>query len=199
VSGDPSADAELVTRLRGGDESAFTVLVRRYHPQLVRLARTYVSRIDLAEDVAQETWLALINGLDGFEERSTLQTWIFRICANRAKTAGQRERRTVPVDTSTEDMSDRFTAQGSWATPPQPWAHDLGERLDDEQLLEAVRRAILSLPDLQRQVMTLHDVEGLTPKEVCEVLEIGESHRRVLLHRARLGVRVRIAAPAIGR
>ena len=190
VSGD--ADSELVARLRAGDPLAFTLVVRRYHPQLVRLARTYVSRTELAEDVAQETWLAMLDGLDRFEQRSTLRTWVFGICINKAKTAGQKEQRSVPVDTSTDEMSDRFTAQGSWAIPPQSWAHEVGERRDDEQLLKAVRHAILSLPDLQRQVMTLRDVEGLSPREVCEVLDISEPYQRVALHRARMGVRDRL-------
>jgi RNA polymerase sigma-70 factor (ECF subfamily) len=185
-----SDDAELLGRLSGGDEAAFTELVTRYHPQLVRFARTYVSRPELAEDVAQETWIAALRGLDKFEGRSSLRTWLFRICANRARTAGQTDKRTIPVDN--DPILEQFAPDGSWISPPQAWAHEIAGHVDDADLVRAVHAAILELPDMQRQVVTLRDVQGLTAQEVCDVLTISDANQRVLLHRGRTGVRDRL-------
>jgi RNA polymerase sigma-70 factor (ECF subfamily) len=187
-----ATDRDLLERLARGDESAFAELVRAYHPSLVRLAGTFVGRRDLAEDVAQETWVAALRGLDRFEGRSSLRTWLFQICANRARSIGSREDRVVPLDpVALAERSDAFAADGSWAEPPQPWP-----ALDEAELVTAIRRAIEELPPSQRQVVTLRDVEGLAATDVCDVLGLTEANQRVLLHRGRFRVR-QILAEAV--
>ena len=178
-------DVELLDRLRGGDEKAFAEMVERYHPRLVRFAWTFVSSRQTAEDVAQDTWVAVIRGVERFEGRSSFATWLYGICANRAKTRGGSDARAVPVGTGGATVSrDRFDAAGGWIDPPEPWG-DVDDRLSAESLAPLVRAAIGDLPDLQRQVVTFRDVEGLTSRETCEVLSISEANQRVLLHRAR--------------
>lgn len=187
-----ATDAELLASVQAGDESAFTELVERYHGRLVRLAGTFVGRRDLVEDAAQETWVAVVRGLERFEGRSSFKTWLFQICANRARSLAVREQRIVPVEDVTS-VSDQpaFAADGSWAIPPEPWAYDADDRTE---LLATVRSAIQDLPWRQLQVITLRDVEGLSAQEVCEVLVLSESNQRVLLHRARVRVRAAVAA-----
>jgi RNA polymerase sigma-70 factor, ECF subfamily len=183
------ADSELLPLLLAGDEAAFCEVVERYHRRLVRFAATFVHDRGAAEDVAQETWLAVLRGIEKFEGRSSLQTWLFGICANRARTAYTRDARVVPVDDIEPTVDPaRFDALGSWATPPELWS-DVDSRLDAEALVPVVRAAIEALPDQQRQVVTLRDVEGLTSKDVCMVLAITEINQRVLLHRGRARVR----------
>jgi RNA polymerase sigma-70 factor, ECF subfamily len=184
-----NTDAGLVRRLMAGEEAAFAELVDRYHTRLIRFAVSFVGDWSAAEDVVQETWVAVLRGVDRFEGRSSLRTWLFGICANRARTAYTRRVRTVPFDTdgSTVDGS-RFDRSGGWAVPPEPWT-EVDARLDAGALLPLVRAAIEDLPDSQRQVVTLRDVEGLTSKDVCEVLSISDVNQRVLLHRGRARVR----------
>jgi RNA polymerase sigma-70 factor (ECF subfamily) len=192
---DSDSDVAALTRLQAGDESAFRSLVERYHTRLVRFAGSYVSRNDLAEDVAQETWIAVLRGVDRFEGRSSFATWLFQICANRARSIAQREHRTIPAaDVSV--LSDRpvFSADGSWAAPPDAWSAEVEAMADDAALLVAVHEAILGLPSAQRQVITLRDVEGLTAQEACDVMMISSVNQRVLLHRARLQVRTVLAS-----
>lgn len=195
-------DLALVARLRGRDESAFRELIERYHLSLVRMARHYVSSQQAAEDVAQETWLGVLQGIERFEGRSSLKTWIFRIMMNRARTRATREGRSVPFAALAGwDMGDdepavgpeRFTESGRfaghWASRPQSW-----ETVPEEQLLaretrERLQQAIDALPPGQRSVITLRDVEGWGSSEVCNILAISESNQRVLLHRARSRVR----------
>ena len=183
--------------MRDGDEAAFTELVERYHPRLIRLAGTFVGGRDLMEDIAQETWLAVVRGVDRFEGRSSFRTWLFQICANRARSIAVRENRIVPVQDVTR-LADQplFAGDGSWQTPPDRWA--VGER-DQADLLAAVQAAILGLPSSQRQVITLRDVEGLTAAEVCEVLMLTGGNQRVLLHRARLHVRSELGRAVVAR
>jgi RNA polymerase sigma-70 factor (ECF subfamily) len=185
--GDDQAD--LVRRLQAGDESAFVEIVEAYHPRLLRFATGLVGTREAAEDVVQDTWLAVIRGVERFEGRASLQTWLFQICANRARTAWGRQQRTQPVDLSgpTVDPS-RFGADRAWVAPPTPW-DDVDDRLAADAMVPLVRTAIEELPDLQRQVVTLRDVEGLTSKDVCAVLSISEANQRVLLHRGRAKVR----------
>ncbi|GAC1382216.1 MAG: sigma-70 family RNA polymerase sigma factor [Marmoricola sp.] len=177
----------MLALVRAGDEAAFTELVERYHPRLIRLAGTFVGGRDLVEDVAQETWLAVLRGVDAFEGRSSFKTWLFQICANRARSIAVREQRIVPVEDVTL-IADQpvFAADGSWQEPPHPWATDALDRAD---LVAAVQAAIRELPFTQRQVITLRDVEGLSAEEVCAVLVLTDANQRVLLHRARLRVR----------
>ena len=183
------ADSALLQRLLAGEEAAFAVLVDRFHTRLIRFAVSFVGDWSAAEDVVQETWIAVFRGVEKFEGRSSLHAWLFGICANRARTAYSRRARTVSMDMdgATVDRS-RFDRSGSWAVPPEPWP-EVDARLDADALLPLVRAAIDDLPDLQRQVVTLRDVEGLTSKDACQVLSISEANQRVLLHRGRARVR----------
>jgi RNA polymerase sigma-70 factor (ECF subfamily) len=190
-----SDDHQLVRRLRAGDEAAFMELVSMYDLPLRRLARTFVRTDALADDVVQETWLAVISGIDRFEERSSLKTWLFRILANRARTRAVREARQVPFSSleGGEDGPsvdpDAFAADGAWAQPPeQP-----DERLLAGELRGRLSAAIEMLPEQQRTVITLRDVVGLDGPEVADLLGISEGNQRVILHRARSRVRAELA------
>jgi RNA polymerase sigma-70 factor (ECF subfamily) len=199
----PLHDASLVAALRRGDEAAFVGLVEQYQSSLLRLARLYVSDGAAAEDVVQETWLGLLRGLDRFEGRASLKTWLFRILVNRARTRAVRDARTSPfstlVELETETVESaldpaRFRPAddprwpGHWLLPPSP--DDLPEqRLLCEELTEEVRAAVAGLPPAQREVVTLRDIEGWTAEEVCRLLELSEANQRVLLHRGRSKVR----------
>jgi RNA polymerase sigma-70 factor, ECF subfamily len=179
-------EEEMLASLRLGDADAFSVLVERHHRRLLGLAQSVVTRRELAEEVVQETWLAVIRGLDGFEGRSSLQTWIYRICLNRARTAMGKEYRTAVFDAQDSDAeSTWFTPGGAWATPVEPWPDAADARLDAAALVPRLREAIFQLPESQRLVVTLRDVEGLSCSEVCDVLSISEANERVLLHRGR--------------
>lgn len=178
----------MVERLRAGDEAAFAELVRTYHPGLVRLAATFVPSPAMAEEVAQETWVGVVRGIGRFEGRSSLKTWIYTILVNRARTAGAREPRTVSLSAGDDPLEGRFTG-GSWAEPVTAWDEGIEDRLDAPELAERVRAAMASLPEVQRQVVTLRDVEGLSSGEVCELLGLTEGNQRVLLHRARTKLR----------
>jgi RNA polymerase sigma-70 factor (ECF subfamily) len=192
-------DEDLLARLAIGDESAFTDLIERYHGRLLRLAGSFVPRREIAEDVVQETWIAVLNGIGGLERRSAFRSWLFQICANKAKSAAAREQRIVPVDPADlESDSDDFATDGSWAAPPRRWADQLSGQTEHSPLIEQVHQAIDSLPAGQRQVVTLRDVEGLSASEVSALLSITDVNQRVLLHRARTQVR-RTIARSVGR
>ena len=199
LAGD-TEDAALVAALRAGDEAAFRGLVTRHHAAMVRLARVSVSSQAVAEEVVQDTWLAVIKGIDGFEGRSSLKSWIFAILVNRARSRGVREQRIVPMsslggegdDGPTVD-ADRFNPAGRrwaghWCSPPVPWEGP-SERLMAKETLAVVAEAIRRLPERQRAVVSLRDVEGWSSEEVCALLEISEGNQRVLLHRGRARVR----------
>ncbi|HEY6652817.1 MAG TPA: RNA polymerase sigma factor [Solirubrobacterales bacterium] len=192
-------DHELVQRLRDGDESAFVELIDRYGATMLRVAQMYVRDRASAEEVVQETWLAVLNGIDRFEERSSLKTWLFRILTNRAKTRGQRDGRMVPFSalagaSDEPDPSvdpDRFFGPdsphpGAWAAPPVAWPQ---EKLLESETLAVIGMAIDELPEAQRDVILLRDVDGWTPMEVSDALGITDGNQRVLLHRARSRVR----------
>jgi RNA polymerase sigma-70 factor, ECF subfamily len=192
-------DRRLVEGLRAGNEAVYAELLRRWSPSLLRVARMYVRDRAVAEEVVQETWLAVLNGIDRFEGRSSLKTWLFRILTNRAKTRGQRDGRMVPFsslagsDEGDEPAvdADRFLGPdaaepGAWAAPPRAWPQD---RILQKETLGVIQTAIEELPDAQREVIRLRDVEGWTPMEVAEALEITDGNQRVLLHRARSKVR----------
>jgi RNA polymerase sigma-70 factor, ECF subfamily len=196
----PRSEAELVVRLRAGDEDAFVELVDRYHSRLIRLAGSFVARAETAEDAAQETWLALLNGIDGFEARSSLRTWLFQICVNRARSIGEREHRTVPAEHVVAAVdSEQFTPTGAWTSPPTPWPEALDAASDDADLVAVIRDAITRLPGMQRLVVTMRDLDGLTATEVCQVLSISAANQRVLLHRGRELVRAGIDKVAMSR
>ena len=198
-----SDDLDLVQRLRAGDERAFMTLVERYQPAMLRIARMYVSTGAVAEEVVQDAWLGVLKGLDGFEGRASLRTWIFRILVNIAKSRGAREARSVPfssVWTPDPDAEpavelDRFLPEsherwpGHWVSPPAAWETVPEQRLLSTETIRRVVEAIDGLPGNQREVIRLRDVLGWSSQEVCNALDLSETNQRVLLHRARAKVR----------
>jgi RNA polymerase sigma-70 factor (ECF subfamily) len=189
----PANEAELIRRLRAGDEDAFKALVDRHHASMVRLARSHVRSDAVAEEVAQEAWLGLLRGLEGFEGRSSLRTWLLRIVVNRAISTGIRERVHLPVrDGELEDEQGRFSQDGWWVTPPAHWADEALDRIVAPQLAGRIKEFIRELPDAQQAVVTLRDVEGLSSEQVCSILGISEGNQRVLLHRGRSRLRSRL-------
>jgi RNA polymerase sigma-70 factor (ECF subfamily) len=189
-------DALLVAALRAGDEGAFASLLDRYYDTMLRVARMHVATREAAEDVVQETMLGVIQGIDRFEGRSSLRTWMFRILVNRAKTRGEREGRTRPFSSLATELDgddpavdpDRFVANGRWAgfwsAPPS--AHHVPEaRVLAAEAGDRLVAAIEALPPNQRAVLTLRDVQGFSAAEVCDLLDLSEANQRVLLHRAR--------------
>lgn len=192
-------ERELLSKLRARDGAAFRALVNRYHASFVRVARTFVASDAVAQEVAQEAWLKIIEGLDAFEGRSSLKTWMFTIVSNRAKTRGVREKRSVPwssiePDDPTVDPT-RFDERGMWSRPPAAWGEDSPERAAmRSQSLDLLAGEIERLPEQQRLVVTLRDLHGFDADEVCNILEISETNQRVLLHRARARLRAAIEA-----
>jgi RNA polymerase sigma-70 factor (ECF subfamily) len=182
-------DAALVDRLRDGDESAFVTLVGRYHEPMVRLARSIVSNQAVAEEAVQDTWLGVVRGIERFEGRSSFKTWLFRILVNRARTAGAREERSVPLDAEHAVDPAHFDAYGQWAEPVQRWGQELDDRLESAVWAPILRSALEQLPARQRTVVVLRDVEGLSSDEVCSVLGISGGNQRILLHRGRSRMR----------
>jgi RNA polymerase sigma-70 factor (ECF subfamily) len=187
-------DQALLARLRAGDEAAFEALVARHDGALRRVARTFVRTDSAADDVVQETWLGVVRGLNDFEGRSSLRTWIFRILVNRARTRGVRDARSLPFSSLEEE--DRpavdpgaFAADGRWTSAPPRLDGDPETGLLSAELREHLLRAVDALSHDQRAVITLRDLVGLSAPEVCELLELGEVNQRVLLHRARARVR----------
>lgn len=188
------ADAELLVRLRAGDEAAFGELVDRYDGQLRRFARTFVRTDAQAADVVGETWLAVIDGLDRFEGRSSLKTWLFRIVANRARTRAVREARSVPFASFETDEGptvdpSAFTQVGGWVSQPA----SPEEAALSQELRGRIAQVVETLPEQQRRVILLRDVAGLEGPDVAEALGISEGNQRVLLHRARSKVRSELA------
>jgi RNA polymerase sigma-70 factor, ECF subfamily len=169
-------------------------LVEKYGPSLLRVAQLFVPSRAVAEEVVSETWLAVVTGLERFEERSSLKTWLFSILTNKAKTRGQREARTVPFSSFVGDGDeegtavevDRFARDGHWTAPPRGVPE---ERLLAGETRRVIEGAIAALPANQRSVITLRDVEGLSAEEARNVLGVSETNQRVLLHRARAKVR----------
>ncbi len=196
-------DLRLVEGLRRGDESVFAMLVADYYSTMLRVASIYVSDRPIAEEVVQETWIAVLKGIGRFEGRSSIKTWIFRILTNRAKTRAQREGRYVPLPTGDLELEadepavalERFRPADDpkwphgWLNFPVPWDEIPEERLLSQETLAYIQRAIDALPPNQREVITLRDVQGWDSGEVCNVLGISETNQRVLLHRARSKVR----------
>ncbi len=193
----------LVSALRAGDEAAFGFLIDTYYGPLLRLAMAHVPSRAVAEEVVQETWQGVLESLPRFEGRSSLKTWMFRILTNRAKTRGQRERRYESMDSGDGqgDGNDegwrepeRFIQAGSltghWSSLPSMWDEETPEKLLlSKESRALVQQAISALPPVQRQVITLRDIDELDSKEVCNILEVTETNQRVLLHRARSRVR----------
>jgi RNA polymerase sigma-70 factor (ECF subfamily) len=194
-------DEQLLAALRRGDEGAFSELVDRHQAALIRVARAYVHDPAIAEEVTQETWLAVLEGIHGFGGRSSLKTWIFAILCNRAKTRAARERRELPLSALADGDGpavalERFLPADhpryplNWARPPDPWPD---ERLITRETIARVRLAVRMLPPAQQVVLGLRDVEGWQAAEVCDALAITAANERVLLHRARSRVRRELA------
>ena len=179
-------DAELLGRLRAGDEQTFVALVERYNGSMLRLAASFVPSRAVAEEVVQDTWLAVLRGLPAFQGRASLRTWMFTILVNRARTTGTREQRTIPVaDAGPVVDASRFGPEGAWSAPPEHWIEEAEDRIEAEKLGGLLKTAIDGLPGRQREVVLLRDVEGMSSAEVCDVLAISEANQRVLLHRGR--------------
>jgi RNA polymerase sigma-70 factor (ECF subfamily) len=197
----PSADeAELVARLRAGDEEAFESLVTRYYGTMLAVARSHVRSRAVAEEVVQEAWLGFLQSLDRFEGRSSLKTWILAILVNKAKTRGVREARSVPFASLAPEGDepavdpDRFRGPedafpGHWKAYPGDWGALPAATVEDRETLAVAMRAIAELPPAQRAVIGMRDVAGCPAEEVCEALGVSEGNQRVLLHRARSRVR----------
>lgn len=197
-------EAALIEAIRRRDELAFVELVRCYQAPLLRLARVYARSRALAEEIVQDAWLGVLQGIDRFESRSSFKTWLFRILVNRARTRAQREGRMVPFSALADPSGDAAEASvpeerflgadhpewpHHWAVPPKAWGSSPEGQLLTRETLELIDEAIAVLPPSQREVITLRDVQGWTAEEVCNVLEITETNQRVLLHRARSRVR----------
>jgi RNA polymerase sigma-70 factor (ECF subfamily) len=197
-------EQRLVARLRAGDEQAFLEVVELYSPSLLRVALLFVATRAVAEEVVQETWLAVLAGIDRFEGRSSFKTWLFRILTNRAKTRAVREARSVPfsalagaeagrdepaVDPDRFLPADHPRWPGHWAASPRSWADTPEQRLLGAETQRVIRESIEGLPPVQRAVITLRDIEGFESDEVCNALDLSDGNQRVLLHRARSRVR----------
>jgi RNA polymerase sigma-70 factor (ECF subfamily) len=187
-------DHALVERLRAGDEDAFRALVDRHDGALRRVALTFVRTPSAAEEVVQETWLGVVRGLKGFEGRSTLRTWIFRILVNRARSRAIRDARSIPFSTLEDDdrpavEPSAFAADGRWTSAPPRLDCDPETNLLSTELREHLLDTIDTLSPTQKAVITLRDLVGLPADEVCDLLELSAANQRVLLHRARARVR----------
>ena len=186
-------DVDLLDRLRAGDESAFATLVQRYQARMLRLAESTVGSRAVAEEVVQDTWLAVVRGVVRFEGRSSLKTWLFSILLNRARSAGGREQRAGTPDPG-GSVEERFDATGAWAEPPEPWSDRADERVVAERLARRLPALLGELPEMQRQVVLLRDMEGLGAGEVAALVGVSDGHQRVLLHRGRSRLRQLLAS-----
>ena len=207
-SGTGAHDQEFVARLRRGDEAAFRELVGEYQGRLARLARSFCRNDSVIEEAVQETWLAVIKGIHGFEGRAPLQSWIFSILVNHARKLAVREHRhdgvgqgVAPASASHEDAEDGDQREpgmgpnGRWETPPTPWGLENPESVFlSQETLRVIEQAIEAMPEAQRRVVVLRDVEGLPAEEVCNILGVSGTNERVLLHRGRAKVRTALDA-----
>jgi len=194
------SDEQIVAALRAGDERTFRELFARSYPMMKRVARGYVASDAVAEEIVQDTWMAIITGIERFEGRSALGTWMFSILTNQAKTHCARERRALPfasvAPTDVEEpavdpgrfQKDDEAWPGHWATPPRPWQKP-ERRLLSLEARDQLKEALAGLPERQRAIVVLRDVEGLSAEEVCELLELSQENQRVLLHRGRSRLR----------
>lgn len=197
-------ETRLIRAIRAGDEAAFAQLVDRYSADLLRLARAHTDDVDLAEDAVQDAWIAVLRGIDRFEGRSSLRTWIGRIFLRRLFTKLEGERRYIGLSRLAETEvsgpepavpAERFLSAdhekwpGHWKLPPASWGQSPEDQLLSREMQEMIGRAIAALPIAQRQVIALRDVGGWSAAEVCDILELTEANQRVLLHRARSRVR----------
>jgi RNA polymerase sigma-70 factor (ECF subfamily) len=188
-----AAEADLAARARDGDEAAFVALAGRHQSSMLRLASTFVPSTAIAEEVVQDTWIAVLRGIDGFDGRASFRTWLLAILVNRAKSTGMSEARSLPIgDAGPAVDGSRFDASGAWAAPPRHWIEESEDRLLASGLRPRLESALRRLPPRQRAIVILRDVDGLTSDEVCRVLEISAGNQRVLLHRARSHLRAAV-------
>jgi RNA polymerase sigma-70 factor, ECF subfamily len=200
VSSETTSDEAIVAALRAGDERIFRELFARTYPMMKRVARGYVGSDAVADEIVQDTWMAIVTGIDRFEGRSALGTWMFSILTNQAKTHSARERRAVPFSSvAPADVEgpavdpDRFQKDdeafpGHWATPPRPWQKP-ERRLLSLEARDQLKQALAQLPERQRLIVVLRDVEGLSAEEVRKLLDLSPENQRVLLHRGRSRLR----------
>jgi RNA polymerase sigma-70 factor (ECF subfamily) len=197
------AEDELVAALRAGDEAAFATLVAGWSRPMLLLARGFVSTEASAQEVVQETWLAVVRGLDRFEGRSSLRTWVYRILVNQAKSRGVQEQRVIPWSSLSGDDAgptvDPLTFEvdgdypGHWRSLPPAWRSPEDHAVEAE-VRDHLRAAFEALPERQRIVVTLRDVVGCSAEEVCDLLEVSAANQRVLLHRGRAAARAALTA-----
>ena len=199
-------DTALVARMLAGDESAFTHMVDTHHGAMFRLAMVFTKDRGAAEEVTQETWLAVVDGLDRFESRSSLKTWLFNILVNKARTRAKRDARMV----ATADFSEatiagqrsvddsRFDTRNHWSHPPLEWTISPEDHLMTRQLAQVIKDAIEALPANQRVVVTLRDIEGMSARQTCDLLELSDGNHRVLLHRGRAALRLAVESYLTG-
>jgi RNA polymerase sigma-70 factor, ECF subfamily len=203
----PEDEHALLAALRAHDEGAFAALVQQHGPAMLRVAASFVPTAAVAEEVVQDTWLAVLHGLDGFRGEASLRTWIFRILVNRARSSGVRERRMIPFSASVRPEQgaaaavdpDRFLPvghrwAGHWASPPTPWDERPETWTDAVETFEVVHTALAGLPDQQRAVVELRDIQGWPSEEVCYALDVSRANQRVLLHRGRSQLRAALEA-----
>jgi RNA polymerase sigma-70 factor (ECF subfamily) len=189
------ADDEFLAALRAGDEAAIARLVTRHHGAMVRAAMTYVRDRDTAEEVVQEAWLAIVRGVDRFEGRSSLATWMYRIVTYQARSRATREPRAIPLSAFEGAAGEptvepsRFAPGGHWSDAPRYWGPDASTRLLEREAQEVIAATLEELPPAQRTVITMRDIAGLEAHEVCAALDVSPGNQRVLLHRARARVR----------
>jgi RNA polymerase sigma-70 factor (ECF subfamily) len=200
-------ESALIAALRAGDESAFVTLLERYNASMIRVARIYVRDRSIAEEVAQEAWLGVLRGLGGFQARSSLKTWIFRIVLNCARARADREQRSIPFSAAGEALvqgadpavdASRFRGpddpyHGGWVSFPPSWGQAPEQRVLSNEVRQLIGAAVDQLPPAQREVVVMRDVQGWSAEEVCQVLHVSESNQRVLLHRGRSKVRCALA------
>ncbi len=194
-------DRSVLARLRAGDEVVYGTLVESMTPGMLRAARSVVGSSAVAEEVVQETWLAVVEGLDNFERRSNLKTWIYRILFNTAASYAARERRSIPVAVTPDEMdglsapawtvyiSDEFASPRHWAQPPRRWGEEPEDVMLRREISQLVGIALSQLSHWQRVVVKLHDVDGLSTSHISQHLQLESGHVRLLLHRGRTRMR----------
>jgi len=190
-------DREAIARLLEGDEHVFRDLVRSHQGAMRALARRFCRSRDVADEIVQETWLAVLTGLHRFEGRSSLRTWIFRIVVNQSITRSKRERRSTPFSaigarTAGSEAAvdpERWLPVESWSAPPPSWGSEPTRRLEGDEIRRLISAASRDLPPRQRLVFALRDIHLWSSEEVCELLQITPGNQRVILHRARARIR----------
>jgi len=188
-------DGELVRRMQAGDDEAFVMLVRRHQRGLLCLAHSVVGSRAVAEEVTQDTWMAVVRGIEKFEGRSSFKTWLYRVLINRAHSTMTRERRSgFPDDHLEEHFEEQFRQDGHWNTPPAAWSDDVDDAIVAAQLARRALDLLRRLPEAQRQIVYLHDVEHVSAHDIEGMLGISDGNQRVLLHRGRTRLRALLGA-----